>query len=304
MKHIIWLLILIIPSNYNYSQVENLSVTGNNEFAYDLLLKLKEKKPGDNLFFSPFSISSALAMTYAGARNETKIQICKTFHFNSDQESLCDDYQLLLEKIEKNNNFINLLIANSLWAQNGYHFLDNYLLIVNSKFNSSLMFVNFENSIDRESARKEINKWTESKTNNKIKEIIQPDALDNLTKLVLVNAIYFKASWKLEFDKSRTTKAKFFYNNNFVETDFMKETAQFNYYENDTLQILEMPYKQCHFSMLVLLPRKQYGLEMVENNINIHKYFEYFRLLNSQNVEVYFPKFKTVLRIFFKTNSF
>ncbi len=145
---------------------------------------------------------------------------------------------------------------------------------------------------------------TESKTNNKIKEIIQPDALDNLTKLVLVNAIYFKASWKLEFDKSRTTKAKFFYNNNFVETDFMKETAQFNYYENDTLQILEMPYKQCHFSMLVLLPRKQYGLEMVENNINIHKYFEYFRLLNSQNVEVYFPKFKTVLRIFFKTNSF
>lgn len=294
MKHLIWLLIFIISSNYNYAQVENLSVTGNNNFAFDLLMKLKDKKPGDNLFFSPFSISSALAMTYAGARNETKIQICKTFHFTSDQESLCNDYQILLERIEKNNNYINLSIANSLWAQKDYHFLDEYINTITIKFNSSLNLVDFSNSSGRESARIEINKWVENKTNNKIKEIIQPDGLDNLTKLVLVNAIYFKASWKLEFDKSRTTKANFFYNNNIVETDFMKETAQFNYYENDTLQILEMPYKQCPFSMFVLLPRKQDGLEMVENHINIHKNFEYFSLLNIQNVEVHFPKFKTV----------
>jgi serpin B len=295
MKYILFLLLFLIHFNYNFCQENNSAVIGNNEFSFELLKKLIDKKTEANLFFSPISISSALAMTYAGSRNETKIQISNTLHFSLNSELLCNDFHLLLNKIQQNNNSVNVSIANSLWAQKDYHFLEGYLNIVGSKFNSTLIPVDFTNSVSRENARYEINKWVGDKTNNKIKEIIQPDALDNNTRLVLINAIYFKAAWQKVFEKEKTGKAKFSRDyKNSIETDFMNETAQYNYYENDTLQILEMPYKQCNFSMLVLLPRKLDGMGILGNIMNIQKLNEYVNLLKFQNVEVSIPKFKTV----------
>jgi len=151
------------------------------------------------------------------------------------------------------------------------------------------------NFAESEKARKTINDWVAEKTKDKIKDLIPKGILDALTKLVLTNAVYFKAEWSEQFKKNATEESDFFTFGDTVRVDMMNQKKRFNYMENDELQFIEMPYKGGDASMFVLLPKKKDGLREIEKKITWTDIEKYTQSLQSKEVEVFFPKFKMSL---------
>ena len=283
-------------------------VEGNNAFAFDLYGKLKElessvsstdifgkpKKQESNLFFSPFSISTALAMTYAGARGNTAAQMEKALHFNLGQQRLHPAFHGLIWDIQgrqKTGNY-QLSVANALWGQKGYGFLPDFLKLTKDKYGAGLSEVDFEH--DTEGARLAINKWVEVQTNNRIKDLVPPGVLSDLTRLVLTNAIYFKATWASEFKHDATRSETFMPpDGDSVQAPMMHQTHMFAYGETDELQTLEMLYKGNDLSMVVLLPRKRDGLAALEKALTQERLAELLDGLAQNLVELTLPKFKS-----------
>jgi len=176
-----------------------------NQFSIDLYSKLKNRE--GNLFYSPYSISTALSMVYAGAGDKTASQIKKTLHFSSHA-----DIAALINQLNEPNEYYKLVVANALWGQKGYAFKKDFLNILKTQYKSELKELNF--SKDPEKARKTVNKWVEKKTNDKIKELLQPGTVNPLTRLILTNAIYFKANWSDQFEKEYTKNGPFYSSRN------------------------------------------------------------------------------------------
>jgi serpin B len=178
---------------------------GNQVFALELYNQVS--KNNDNIFFSPYSISTALAMTYAGARNETEKQMAKTMHFDLIRERLHPTFHLMMNDLNNREKGYQLNIANALWGQKDNNFLKSFIDIMNTNYEAGLHEIDFKG--DAEKARKIINNWIEKQTKDKIKELIQPGVINNLTTLILTNAIYFKGDWNNKFDKKRTKNSPF-----------------------------------------------------------------------------------------------
>ena len=163
--------------------------SGNNQFAIKLYSELKSENQNKNILFSPFSISTALAMTYAGARNETEKQMSKTLNFSLDQTNFHINYKLLNKKIKNSaQDNITLNIANSIWAQENYKFLDSFFNEVTTNYNAKIKNVNFIDGAERQKAIEEINKWVDSATLHKISEVLKKNDVNGDTRMVLVNA--------------------------------------------------------------------------------------------------------------------
>src|ERR1700689_2673855 len=175
-------------------------VEGDNAFAVTLYGQLRNQS--GNLFFSPESISTALAMAYAGARGDTASQMAKTLHFTLPLDQLNPAMGALLGDLNTTHQNYQLNVANALWAQQGYTFLDSFLNVLKTDYGAGLNQVNFKGAT--EAARMTINQWVEKKTQDKIKDLLQPGALRSDTRLVLTNAIYFKGDWETQFDKAQT----------------------------------------------------------------------------------------------------
>lgn len=265
-------------------------VQGNSAFAFDLYQQLRSSK--GNLFISPYSISTALAMTCGGARSQTQKQMEETLRFSLDQEKLHPAFAELqagLNKLQKADNF-DLYVANSLWPQHDYKFLDEYLSLAEKYYGVSITPVDYVNA--REAARKQINKWVEDKTKDKIKDLISRDSLNELTRLVLVNAIYFKGNWAHQFDPVQTQDAPFYVSPlKSVETPLMRQEEAFRYAEFKSLQIVELPYVGEYLSMLLLLPRRIEGIEKLEESLSIENLNFWRNSLEERKVIVFLPKF-------------
>ena len=269
-------------------------VNANNEFAFDLYSKYKDEKEG-NIFFSPYSISTAMAMTYEGARGQTAKEIQSVFHF--PEESIRrPGFARLYNEINKKDKEYQLSTANALWAQEDYKFLDEYFSTIKRYYDGDVTNLDFIK--ETEKSRVTINKWVEDKTKNKIKDLIPQGAIDGYTRLVLTNAIYFKGDWVLQFDKKKTREADFKVSpEKTVKVQMMGLTgdkAKFNYAKTWELQILEMPYEGDELSMLVILPRE--NLESID--INNAKLNELKGMLRETKIDVYMPKFKFETKYF------
>jgi serpin B len=267
-------------------------VQGDNEFAWDLYAKLRDRE--GNLFFSPDSISTALAMTYAGARGETAKQMASTLHFTLAPERLHAAFQALIE--ERNGALkrrdYELRVANALWGQKGFGFLSEFVNLTTSHYGAGLREIDFIH--DTELARRTINSWVERQTRDKIKELLKPGILDSDTRLVLTNAIYFKGDWDQQFKKELTGKEAFHIPaDRAVEVPMMHQTHTFKYADGGAFQILEMPYKGKELSMVVLLPRKVDGLAELETAVTAGKLNQWLSRLRRQEVVLSMPKFKT-----------
>jgi serpin B len=264
---------------------------GNMAFALDLYARLKTAD--GNLFFSPYSISTCLAMTYAGARGATAAQMAQTLHFATNQNQLAASFGELQRQLNKEQAKmgIELNIANGLWGQKDHLFLPAFLDIAKQSYGANLQQFDFRTHAD--TARTEINHWVDHKTKGKITDLIQPGVLGPATRLVLVNAIYFKGSWAREFDKHSTTEAPFTVTpNQKPEVPLMNLTADFKYAEVDGLQLLELPYIGDDLNMVVLLPRDVDGLKGVEDLLNTQTFDRWLAEAREQKVAVFLPKFK------------
>lgn len=273
-------------------------VGANNQFALDFYSQLKDKESG-NIFFSPYSISSALAMTYEGAKGETAQEMRSVFYFPEDDDLRRTEYAAIFDEINKKDKKYKLHIANALWAQKDYPFLDEYFKIAEEYYKGKVTNLDFKK--DSETARVIINNWVEDQTNNKIKNLIPSGLLNALTRLVLTNAIYFKGEWIKQFNENDTKDQDFrISKNNVIKVPMMQRTdneAVFNYTENNKLQILEMPYSGEELSMLILLPKDD-NLEALENSLSAKELSKWKKDLEEKRVEVFIPKFKFETKYF------
>jgi len=263
---------------------------GNNVFAAALYGRLRHQS--GNLFFSPESISTALAMAYAGARSSTASEMAKTLHFTLPPDKLHPAMGARLRDLNAAHEGYQLSVANALWAQQGYTFLDDFLSLLKTDYGAGLNQVNFKGAT--EAARLTINQWVEQKTQDKIKDLLQPGALRSDTRLVLTNAIYFKGDWETQFDKTQTKSEDFHLSPAQAATaPLMHREGRFSYFDGGTFQILEIPYKSKELSMIVFLPKDASGLSALEQSLtgsNLQQWLG--KLASVPKVIVTMPKFK------------
>jgi serpin B len=270
---------------------------GNNKFAFNLYHELNSVND-KNLICSPFSISTALAMTYAGARNETAVQMARTLNFQPG-EKFHQDYQRLLDRLhEGTEGKIKLNIANGLWVQKDYNFLSSYYAIVKSNYNPELRNVNFTDDPEREKTRMEINAWVERKTNDKIKDLLSSGDLTSATRMVLVNAIYFFGDWAEPFKKEATMPKDFFFSEQTrVNVPFMNQHGSYNYFEDANLKAIEIPYNGNKASMLIFLPIRINGITELDKSFDYQRYVNIVSSFRPADVRLSLPKFQSTSKI-------
>ncbi len=276
-----------MPSLAFYLDVQAL-VAGNTAFALDLYRELG----GDegNLFFSPYSISASLGMTYAGARGNTEAQMAQALHFALDQSLLHPAFASVgawLRAVQDKGE-VRLRVANSLWPQEGYPLLDEFLALTEQFYGVAITPLNYN---EPEVARQRINAWVEERTEGKIEDLIPPGTL--LALLVLVNAIAFKGNWARQFDEALTQDAPFWLGpGNQVRVPLMQQLGTFGYAQLDDLFILELPYAGGDVSMVILLPAAIDGLAALEDSLSVERLRRWMGRLRESEVQVYLPRFK------------
>lgn len=288
MKTFIIALSFLVLSQSTYAQKVVSVIESNNKFSFDIYQKLK--KQNDNIIFSPASITSAVAMTYIGAKNNTFNEISNTFYFDADINTFSKDYANLIKINKISKSKLSLYNANSLWIQNELSLNKNFLNINKQYFSSSLHFTDFIN--ESELSRSKINKWVEDNTNKKIKDLIQANTIDNSTRLVLVNALYFKGAWHNKFDKEKNTTENFQVGKNeFIKVAFMNRSINSWYYEDKVAQIVDIPYSDENISLMIIMPKSYKKAKKFEKKLNYEYYINYIQNKERKQIDLSLPKF-------------
>jgi serpin B len=282
----------------NNSQISaalmNNVVDANNQFAADLYLKYRFNE--GNLFFSPYSISSALAMAYEGAKGRTAEEIQAVIHLPNDIAAVHSGFVGINNDLNKEGKSYSLSLANALWSQKDYPFVSEYFSAIDAYYGGKATGLDFKS--DAENSRVIINSWVENKTNNRIKNLIPRGTLDATTRLILTNAIYFKANWSNQFDSVNTQDRQFkLGSGQTVISSMMSQIDYFNYGETGDKQILEVDYLGNDISMLILLP-KENNLNQVENTLSIKNLNDWKTNMHNVRVDVTLPKFKFETKYF------
>lgn len=267
-----------------------LAAHGSSEFAFDLYARLAAE-PG-NLSFSPYSLSTALAMTYAGAKGDTAKQMADVLHFQLGPEFLHRAMAGLAPADGPNPGKAGyeFQAANALWGQKGYGFRDEFLALVAKHYGGGLREVDFAGAT--EAARKTINAWVADQTRQKIRELLKPDEIDAGTAIVLTNAIYFKGQWVRRFDAKKTRNGDFQVSSSKkVTVPMMHQIGVFRFAGLDGLNLLVMPYRGNRLSMVLLLPDQVDGLAELEKKLNHKNLRTWLSEAHEDKVPVSLPRF-------------
>ncbi|MFA5330960.1 MAG: serpin family protein [Methanoregula sp.] len=285
----------IQPTNTEATTV----VEANNRFAFDLYSNLitNPQNQNSNIFFSPFGISSALAITYEGARGTTADEIAAVFHFPRNDSLRRTQYAKIFDEMNQGDDGYTLKMANALWAEKNYPFLPGYTQLAQGFYRAKTSNLDF--MLNPEDSRTTINRWVEEKTNDKITDLLPAGAIDESTRLVITNAIYFKGTWIVQFDPGNTKDANFTISpGNTVKVQMMQTDSYFKYAETENFQLLEMPYEHSgnnSVSMLVLLPKDNEWTSW-DTSLDASKLAGLKNNLSNTRVEVYIPKFRIETR--------
>ncbi|KFP26866.1 Heterochromatin-associated protein MENT [Colius striatus] len=307
--------------------MESLSVS-TNSFTLDLYKKLNETSKGQNIFFSPWSIATALAMVYLGAKGDTATQMAEVLHFNQtageeegssttarpsqgrpkkrkmdpehkQDENIHSGFKQLLAEFSKHRGTYLLKTANRLYEEKTYPLLPNFLQLVTSYYNAKPQAVNFKTAAEQ--ARALINSWVGNKTERKIQDLLPAGSVNTHTVLVLVNAIYFKGNWEKKFLEKNTSEKPFRLSKTKtkpVQMMFLRDAFLILHEKTMKFKIIELPYVKNELSMFVLLPDdindNSTGLELVERQLTHEKLSEWTKPANMMKAEVdlYLPKLK------------
>jgi len=273
-------------------------VDGDTAFALDLYQQLRQAAPGDNLFYSPYSISLALAMTYGGARTDTEKVMAAALHFTLPQDRLHQALNALSQELAKrgqgakgkDDQPFRLHIVNATWGQKDYTFLSGYLDLLAQNYGAGLRVLDFKQAPDP--SRVTINNWVSDQTEGRIKDLIPQGAITPLTRLVLTNAIYFNAAWLYQFEKSLTSPRTFhLLDGKDVTVPMMKLTKSFGYFSGNNYEAVELPYDGNEISMVILLPRSGH-FTAFENSLDTRLIDSAISGLKSTQVALTMPKFK------------
>jgi len=282
-----------IPASESNSDV----TLANNRFAADLYRQLATDpaSSGSNIFFSSFSISSALAITYEGARGTTADEIRSVFHLPANDTARRLGFATTIDHLNQPDTGYTLKMANALWAEKNYTFLPAYRSTAGTYYSANTTNLDFINQPD--TSRLTINRWVEDKTANKIRDLLPTGSIDPMTRLVITNAVYFKGSWVRQFDANKTRDAEFqVAPGKTVTVKMMQRTdeeAVYSYAVTGDLQRLAMPYTHSSgkgLSMIVLLPATD-NLSAAEQYLDPERLSSLEQSASLQRVDVYIPKF-------------
>jgi len=266
-------------------------VASNTAFGLNLYSQVAARR--GNLFLSPYSVSTCLAMTYAGAGGETATQMSQVLGFGADQAQLASTFGELQRELEsvQQQGAIELNLVNALWTQEGYPFLPAFLGTATSQFQASISQIDFVTQAAVATA--EINNWVAQKTENKIQNILAPGMLDPLTRLVLANAIYFKGLWAQPFSPTNTSSQLFHISSsNQVDVALMHQpSVSVNYLDTGQFQAVELPYGSNEVSMLILLPHQVDGLPELEQQLSPELLSAVLAGMQKCDVEIFLPRF-------------
>jgi serpin B len=271
-------------------------VEGNSAFAFDLYQPLKEEE--GNLFYSPFSISLALAMTYAGARGETAEQMADTLQFLLDQDRLHPAFNWLDAELAsrgegaegKDGQGFRLNIVNAIWGQKDYEFLSDFLDVLAENYGAGLRILDF--MTETEKSRLAINDWVYDQTEECIEDLIPQGAIGALTRLVLTNAIYFNAAWAYPFNEDMTADGPFYLlDGGQLVVPMMKQTESFGYTEGEGYQAVELLYDGGELSMVILLPEAG-KFEAFEKGLQAQQVSDIISVLQPTEVALTMPRFE------------
>lgn len=267
------------------------TVSASNRFALDMYRELAKEK--GNVFFSPWSLNYALAMTYEGARGKTREEMSSVLHFSASESARRRSFSQIDNMINAPDSGYALHSANALWVERRFTLEDEYADLIEQIYHARATNLDF--IFEGEKSRKTINAWVEEKTCQKIMELIPPDVIDDLTCLILTNALYFKGRWRLEFDRKLTAKEDFITGEGrTVAVPMMRrldDNASFGYFELGELQILQMPYVGEKLSLTILLPGKN-DLSLLESSLDMETLSLWMMRLVKTRVDIYIPKFK------------
>lgn len=267
-------------------------VAGATAFALDLYARLRTRK--GNVFLSPWSITTALGMTYAGAKGITAREMAKALHFSLPQSRLHPALGAVQSLLKPGKGDV-LAVANRIYPQSGLALLPPFVRTLKSSYGTTVQPLDFKTRF--EPARKTINAWVLHRTQKRIRNLLHRGDLDQTTRMVLVNAIYFKGSWAHAFDKSATHPAAFQRaQGKTVKVPMMHQTRRFGYGALGDTAILELPYKGSRLAMVVLLPKRPDGLTRLEKTLTPQKLTRALATLRPRKVSVYLPRFKLTAR--------
>ncbi|ADB59295.1 proteinase inhibitor I4 serpin [Haloterrigena turkmenica DSM 5511] len=291
-------------------------IRGNVAVSFDVLARLREETPGENLFFSPYSISVALAMTYAGARGETAAEMADALRYDLEGEALHAAFGALEGEFEQRNEDgrdvetpawadeggegdgsegdeddlgFQLSSANAVWRDEGHDFDDAYVQLLEAYYEAGDHLADFSGS--PEAAREEINAWVEERTNDRIEDLLPEGSIDEWTRLVLTNAVYFLAAWEHDFDPAETEPATFTsLDGSETEVDLMHQSQELRYAEIDGHQLVELPYANGDTSMIVVLPAEG-EFESFEASFGVDELAIMLEETSQPKVDLALPKF-------------
>ncbi len=263
-------------------------IDANNQFAVDFYSQVANNND-DNLFFSPWSISTAAAIVYEGARGNTADEMRIVFEFPKDNLQRRAEFASILDDLNEPDAKYKLQVANALWIANEFEPLQEYVDTAKNYYDSEVRNVNF---ISEEGVNT-INEWVKDKTEEKIQKIFEPGSTDGTWRLAVTNAIYFKGLWENQFSKDRTIDRDFEINSEtkvIVPMMHLSPNA-LNYTENEQIEILEMPYQGNKTSMLILLPKNVDGINSLDESLTIENLSQWKSSLSERHMAVILPKF-------------
>lgn len=279
-----------IPNLRALSVNEQQIVKSSNEFAFNLLRQVNDESKEENFLIAPFSVGTAIAMTYNGAVGVTKEEIEEVLGFGGlDDAELNKAYkelQSLLLNMDKKTTFN---IANSVWYTDEYTLKDGFKNLILENYDGAIEALDFRNS---EHAKTTMNKWVEEKTQGKISDLIEEVMDDHV--MFLINAIYFKATWTYRFDKAATKPGDFMMTDgNIVSREMMfSDKLKFLHSYDDQVQLINLPYGNQQFYMSIILPNENSELEEVIQEMTAERFANLIQQADTSGAHLYIPKFK------------
>ena len=277
---------ILLSTLSSFAQIPKLT-SSLNEYSFDLYKVIKNDYK--NTFFSPISTYLALSLAYEGAKSETKCEFDKVLHVASN-EMHNDILKFINTSKIRIDSLTDLNISNAIWIPENIKIERTYKDIIHSKYSAEVKSADFSN---KNKTVSEINQWVSIKTNDLINEIISPYDINEYTRIIITNAIFFIGKWANQFDKDLTKKDVFYsINKEKVQVDFMNQTEYLNYYENDDFKFVCIPYKKNYKSFCIILPKKRYGIFNTEMGFDKSLIDTIFNNIDYLKVHLSIPKIK------------